>query len=245
MFLTFDMDGDGPEPTDVVYTGTADPHADPGRRVRRRHRPRWRAPRRRRSRVPRRRRHRWPAATTTRSRAVPRPTGRHRHNPDCASRPTAEVATAGRPFAVWATIDVTQASDGEVRYGLACTGVTNTTGYGLAVTINAPPTTTIGWQAVSGASQAGTPVTVYGNAMRQVGPTWLPGGSRCSLSAVGRAPRRGPPGCSSPSTWTATAPSPATSCTPGPELEKRRVMARGQQPARLTEQTRNRGMDLG
>ena len=67
-----------------------------------------------------------------------------------------------------------QASDSEVRYGLVCSGVSGGTGYGLAVTINAPPTTTVGWQAVSGGSQAGTPVTVYGIAMRQVGPPGCP-----------------------------------------------------------------------
>ena len=109
-------------------------------------------------------------ATTTRSRAAPRPYGSPPAQPGICIPTDAEVAAVGHPWALWATIDVTSASDGEVRYGLVCSGVSGGTGYGLAVTINAPPTTTIGWQAVSGGSQAGTPVTVYGIAMRQVGP---------------------------------------------------------------------------
>jgi hypothetical protein len=95
----------------------------------------------------------------------------------------AEVAAVGHPWAVWATIDVTQASDGgEVRYGLVCSGVTGASGYGLAVLLSNPPTKTIGWQAVSGGTQAGTAVTVNGIAMRRVGEAWLPGGSSCALS---------------------------------------------------------------
>ena len=108
----------------------------------------------------------------------------------------AEVAAVGRPWALWATIDVTQASDGEVRYGLVCTGVSGGVGYGLAVTPSAPPTTTIGWQAVSGGTQAGT----AGHRQRhRHAPGGRPGclpGATCSCSAAGRPPRPGPPGCS-------------------------------------------------
>ena len=43
-----------------------------------------------------------------------------------------------------------------------CSGVSGGSGYGLAVTVNNPPTTTIGWQSVTGGTQAGNPVTVKG-----------------------------------------------------------------------------------
>jgi hypothetical protein len=82
---------------------------------------------------------------------------------------------------MWATIDVTQASDGEVRFGLTCTTVSGGSGYGLAVTLKAPPTTTVGWRAVTGGTQDGRAVTVKGVKMREVGQTWLPPGSTCRL----------------------------------------------------------------
>jgi hypothetical protein len=179
VFLTFDMDGDGPEPTDLVYTGTPPtpiptPTPTPSPT---------------------------PVATPTPSPtpvATPTPTpcgydyvipggaktyGVPPPQPGICIPTAAEVTAIGHPWAVWATIDVTQASDGgEVRFGLVCTGVTGASGYGTPVLLSNPPTKTIGWQAVPGGTQAGTVVTVNGIVMRKVGEAWLPGGSSCALS---------------------------------------------------------------
>lgn len=92
----------------------------------------------------------------------------------------AQVAAAGRPYAVWATITVTRANEGEVLFGLTCTDVSGSTGYGLEVK-RSPKGTSIGWTPVAGRSQAGTTVTSNGYAMRQVGPAYLPGGATCKL----------------------------------------------------------------
>ena len=137
-----------------------------------------------------------PAATTTRSRAGPRRTPPHRRSRASCIPTDAQVAAVGRPFAIWATIDVTTASDSEVRFGINCTGVSGITGYGTPVTLSAPPTTSIGWQRLAGAHPGGHPVTVDGYSCATSARPGCPAARVAACSAAGRRPRPGPPACS-------------------------------------------------
>ena len=219
LYLTFDMDGDGPEPTRRRVHGTVpptptptpaptptphpDPHADPDPDTGPDAHP-----------GPDADAHAGPAATTTRSRAGPRRTPSPAQPGLCIPTDAQVGAAVGQPFAIWATIDVTTASDSEVRFGLVCTGVSGSVGYGTPVTLNAPPHHDRRLAAPRGRHPGGHPVTVNGYVMRQRrARPGCPAARAAACSAAGRRPRPGPPACTSPSTWTATAPSPPTSCT--------------------------------